>query len=116
MKGYIFPIQHLTEMTGFFAFLQLYVLAARVTFICAMSFDAFPLDIQTCLLQVQYSLIYKYYSHTGMHKAKINAYKYAHTHFRYQCMKIYIIVHHMCVHSNNKYILNMFIHTSDINV
>ena len=30
----------------------LYVLATRVTFICAMSFDAFPLDVQTCLLQV----------------------------------------------------------------
>ena len=30
----------------------LYVLASRITFICAMSFDAFPLDIQTCLLQV----------------------------------------------------------------
>ena len=31
----------------------LYVLATRVTFICAMSFDAFPLDVQTCLLQVR---------------------------------------------------------------
>ena len=30
----------------------LYVLAARITFICAMSFEAFPLDIQTCLFQV----------------------------------------------------------------
>lgn len=30
----------------------LYVLATRVTFICAMSFEAFPLDIQTCLFQV----------------------------------------------------------------
>jgi hypothetical protein len=30
----------------------LYVLATRVIFICAMSFDAFPLDVQTCLLQV----------------------------------------------------------------
>eukprot|EP00094_Tigriopus_californicus_P014332 TCALIF_13897-PA protein Name:"Similar to Gabre Gamma-aminobutyric acid receptor subunit epsilon (Rattus norvegicus)" AED:0.27 eAED:0.27 QI:0/0.5/0.2/0.6/1/1/5/0/323 len=30
----------------------LYVLATRITFICAMSFDAFPLDTQTCLLQV----------------------------------------------------------------
>lgn len=30
----------------------MYVLATRVTFICAMSFDAFPLDVQTCLLQV----------------------------------------------------------------
>nr|XP_040573961.1 glycine receptor subunit alpha-3-like [Lepeophtheirus salmonis] len=30
----------------------LYVLATRVTFICAMSFDAFPLDVQQCLLQV----------------------------------------------------------------
>ena len=30
----------------------LYVLATRVTFICAMSFDAFPLDVQSCLLQV----------------------------------------------------------------
>ena len=30
----------------------LYVLATRITFICAMSFDDFPLDTQTCLLQV----------------------------------------------------------------
>ena len=30
----------------------LYVLATRITFICAMSFEAFPLDIQTCLFQV----------------------------------------------------------------
>ena len=30
----------------------LYVLASRITFICAMSFEAFPLDIQTCLFQV----------------------------------------------------------------
>jgi len=33
----------------------LYVLASRITFICAMSFDAFPLDVQTCLLQVSAS-------------------------------------------------------------
>ena len=32
----------------------LYVLAARITFICAMSFEAFPLDIQTCLFQVSF--------------------------------------------------------------
>ena len=32
---------------------MLYVLATRITFICAMSFDAFPLDEQTCLLQVR---------------------------------------------------------------
>ena len=31
---------------------MLYVLATRITFICAMSFDAFPLDEQKCLLQV----------------------------------------------------------------
>ena len=30
----------------------LYVLAARITFICAMTFEAFPLDVQTCLFQV----------------------------------------------------------------
>ncbi len=35
----------------------LYVLASRITFICAMSFDAFPLDVQTCLLQVQYTTV-----------------------------------------------------------
>ena len=35
----------------------LYVLAARITFICAMSFEAFPLDIQTCLFQVSFSSI-----------------------------------------------------------
>ena len=33
----------------------LYVLAARITFICAMSFEAFPLDIQTCLFQASFS-------------------------------------------------------------
>ena len=30
----------------------LYVLATRITFICAMTFEAFPLDVQTCLFQV----------------------------------------------------------------
>lgn len=35
----------------------LYVLAARITFICAMSFEAFPLDIQTCLFQVRRALL-----------------------------------------------------------
>jgi hypothetical protein len=108
MKGHVFPIQHSTEMTGFFAFLQLYVLAARVTFICAMSFDAFPLDIQTCLLQVKYSLI------------RISIY-----------LSIYIIFIH--IYNINIYIIytykvntqvcikqklmhtNMLIHTLDIN-
>ena len=36
----------------------LYVLATRITFICAMSFEAFPLDIQTCLFQVSINLNY----------------------------------------------------------
>ena len=36
----------------------LYVLATRITFICAMSFEAFPLDIQTCLFQVSINLDY----------------------------------------------------------
>ena len=34
----------------------LYVLAARITFICAMTFEAFPLDVQTCLFQVSHIL------------------------------------------------------------
>ena len=36
----------------------LYVLAARITFICAMTFEAFPLDIQTCLFQVSIYFIF----------------------------------------------------------
>ena len=35
----------------------LYVLAARITFICAMTFEAFPLDIQTCLFQVSKTML-----------------------------------------------------------
>ena len=40
----------------------LYVLAARITFICAMTFEAFPLDVQTCLFQVSpiYTINYTY--------------------------------------------------------
>ena len=34
----------------------LYVLATRITFICAMTFEAFPLDVQTCLFQVSYAI------------------------------------------------------------
>ena len=37
----------------------LYVLATRITFICAMSFDDFPLDTQTCLLQVSIQINYR---------------------------------------------------------
>ena len=38
----------------------MYAVASRITFICPMTFNSFPLDVQVCLFQVNYFLLLNY--------------------------------------------------------
>ena len=39
----------------------MYAVATRITFICPMTFNSFPLDVQVCLFQVSFCVVLKRY-------------------------------------------------------